>query len=192
MYIEKIRNLAKEEVSTLLLPLVERVLCNPKFAYWSGSSKPEQHHFGTGGLAKHTWEVIDLCFSTKRTLKLYYMSSDELFLAALYHDVGKIKDYRFDGLAECPVNWRPAEHKRLIHHISASAIEWSKAIDTVPLLRDDYHDNVLHAILSHHGQREWGSPVAPKTQVAWLLHLCDGISARMDDWNKADVINKNK
>jgi 3'-5' exoribonuclease len=42
-------------------------------------------------------------------------------------------------------------------------------------------DNVLHAILAHHGSREWGSPVVPLTKLAWMLHLCDGISARMDD-----------
>lgn len=32
------------------------------------------------------------------------------------------------------------------------------------------------------------SPVAQKTRVAWLLHLCDGISARMDDAETLDVV----
>ena len=47
----------------------------------------------------------------------------------------------------------------------------------------DEHDEVLHAILSHHGRREYGSPVSPSTRIAWLLHLCDSISARMFDCN---------
>ena len=39
-----------------------------------------------------------------------------------------------------------------------------------------------------HGQREWGSPVMPKSRVAWLLHLSDGISARMADCETTDHV----
>jgi 23S rRNA maturation-related 3'-5' exoribonuclease YhaM len=48
--------------------------------------------------------------------------------------------------------------------------------------------NITHNILSHHGMREWGSPVAPATKEAWILHLCDNMSARLDDCNKHDKI----
>jgi 23S rRNA maturation-related 3'-5' exoribonuclease YhaM len=45
-------------------------------------------------------------------------------------------------------------------------------------------DEVTHAILSHHGQREWGSPVRPATKLAWILHTCDMMSARVNDCDK--------
>jgi len=55
---------------------------------------------------------------------------------------------------------------------------------------NELHDKVLHAILAHHGCREAGSPVAPKTREAWLVHFCDGISARMDDADTWDIIKR--
>jgi 23S rRNA maturation-related 3'-5' exoribonuclease YhaM len=84
--------------------------------------------------------------------------------------------------------WKGTEHKRTIHHISRSAITWNRACAFHEFDYGKYADSVTHNILSHHGQREWGSPVMPKTKAAWLLHLCDGISARMNDADKCDFV----
>jgi 23S rRNA maturation-related 3'-5' exoribonuclease YhaM len=61
-----------------------------------------------------------------------------------------------------------------------------------PELNTRYHDSVLHAILAHHGRREAGSPVAPKSRIAWLVHLSDQISARMADADTLDIIGHKK
>jgi 23S rRNA maturation-related 3'-5' exoribonuclease YhaM len=50
-------------------------------------------------------------------------------------------------------------------------------------------DNIIHNILSHHGKREYGSPVSPATKEAWILHQADNLSARLDDCDKHDIIN---
>jgi 3'-5' exoribonuclease len=60
-------------------------------------------------------------------------------------------------------------------------------VDRFPAYRD-IEEEVLHAILSHHGMRQWGSPVAPKSRLAWLLHLADSMSARMADADTLDVV----
>lgn len=168
--------------------MAEKVLSYPSFAECSGSAKPEQHHYGTGGLQYHTYEVVGLCMLNAR----YFGDGPPiaLFLAALFHDVGKTHDYRLvDGPAGYLRTkvWEAALHKRNIHHISRSAIIWSKAVAETGLFKD-IEDEVLHAILAHHGLREFGSPVAPNSKIAWLLHLCDSISARMDDVGRWDVI----
>jgi 23S rRNA maturation-related 3'-5' exoribonuclease YhaM len=80
----------------------------------------------------------------------------------------------------------------LIHHISRSAIIWAEAASRLYTNYSKYYEPVLHAILAHHGFREAGSPVAPKTRVAWLVHLCDNISARMDDADTFDIVHKDK
>lgn len=176
--------------------IADRVLSYPGFVDCSGSAKPEQHHYGTGGLQQHTWEVVTLCLANERLVDFNMTRSinrDTLFLAALFHDVGKTHDYQlvedrsevWGGLP--PKVWGSAPHKRNIHHISRSAIIWSKAVAETGLFKD-IEDEVLHAILAHHGLREFGSPVAPNSKVAWLLHLCDSISARMDDVGRWDVI----
>ena len=69
---------------------------------------------------------------------------------------------------------------------------WTQAAMRDAVIFSNYHEDVLHAVLAHHGTREAGSPVAPKSRVAWLVHLCDGISARMYDADTMDVINHRK
>lgn len=164
----------------------------PQFEYWSGSGKNIHHHYGEGGLARHTKEVIDLMISSDQVLKLD-LRYDLIFLAGLFHDVGKLWDYKRIEVTEGCYNrseWVKTTHARNIHHISRSALVWTKAVDSTGLYKEE-HDEILHAILSHHGQRTWGSPVAPNSKLAWLLHLCDSISARMDDCEKIDLVKEN-
>jgi 3'-5' exoribonuclease len=210
---EHVKRLTKIAEDLDVYRVAKPVLKDPRFSLWSGSSKCFQHHYGKGGLAQHTCEVVELCFQNRK----YYEGTDykfmdekhvyewggtgldekELFLAALFHDTGKMHDYCFTwdksyhGDVTRNFNkWESTKHKRLIHHISRSGIIWSKSAVLDEEIYEKYHDNVLHAILAHHGQREFGSPVAPKTRVAWLLHLCDGISARMYDADTLDVIDR--
>jgi 3'-5' exoribonuclease len=155
------------------------------FYFWSGSSKSHQHHYGDGGLLRHTAEVIELC---QKSAEFSFLHKKEvemnvLLLSALFHDVGKLWDYTKNESGE----WVGTEHKRNIHHISRSAIEWN-LIASRHNIPQDLIDKVTHCILSHHGQREWGSPVAPRSREAWILHLCDGLSARIDDCDKFDRI----
>lgn len=161
----------------------------PQFKKWSGSHHPKLHHYGTGGLIRHTCEIIELGMDTIVTLNLQAkVSHTEFFLASLFHDTGKMYDY------DCTYNsggdtWTSTKHKRLIYHIPRSTLIWHDVIAKFPELNEKYHDAVLHDILAHHGSREYGSPVAPKTHCAWLLHLCDSISARMDDADRLDVLS---
>lgn len=170
-----------------VLQISERVLLNPDFETWSGCVG-NKHHYGKGGLQQHTWEVVTLCLNNRKFFEDlgHKISEKELFLAALFHDVGKIWDYKPSN--EEMSEWEGTEHKRKIHHITRSAIYWSKSVSETGFCKD-VEDEVLHAILSHHGQREWGSPVAPKDRVAWILHLCDSLSARIDDCDRMDVIH---
>lgn len=169
------------------------VLDDPRFAVWPASAKPGSHHYKDGGLVEHTCEVAELCLLTNGYYKAVRpdkaVEERDAFLAALFHDSGKMHDYRQTGDPAAP--WGGTDHKRRIHHVSRSGLIWNEAAglyaadDGSALNKDD----VWHAILSHHGRREWGSPVAPATRLAWLLHLCDGISARLDDCYTHDRID---
>ena len=155
------------------------VLTDERFPVWSGSAKPEHHHYGDGGLAQHTLEVAELCLSTHKAYQKYrkLVRPDFLLLAAIFHDCGKMWDYTtIDGV------WGSADHKYRIHHISRSAIVWNEraySINCSPISSDSDVDLITHAILSHHGCRAWGSPVSPRTTTAWILHCCDQMSARL-------------
>lgn len=173
-----------------VVDIANRVLDNPKFPEWSGSSRKEQHHYGRGGLIEHTLEVVELCLQTSKYFqnKSKSVEDRQLFLAALFHDCGKMWDY--EPLDENYTEWQGNLHKKKIHHISRSVLEWNVAcfdftnyshVKDTSWLTQEVQDEITHAILSHHGLKEWGSPVMPSTRLAYFLHLCDGISARTDD-----------
>lgn len=175
----------------------ELVTQYPQFEYWSGSHNHLLHHYGRGGLVRHTWEIIDVGMQVIPTLNLCdKVNPVEFYLAALFHDTGKMFDYELmehDTTTwgdPAPEYWKPTEHRRLIHHLPRSALIFHDVIGKFPHLGNRYHDTILHAILAHHGRRDDGSPVAPKTRLAWLVHLCDSLSARMDDAERIDVVKK--
>jgi 3'-5' exoribonuclease len=45
---------------------------------------------------------------------------------------------------------------------------------------DLVRQHLLHLVASHHGTKEWGSPVTPKTPEAVLLHAIDNMDAKME------------
>lgn len=182
--IVKIKNIQKE-INPLLNDLTNTILEDERFPVWSGCSHETGHHYGKGGLAQHTLEVIE----TTLQMHLYHKTDvprEKIFLSALYHDVGKMWDYEpviqwKNYMGKTDYNtWTSTQHKDRIHHLPKSAIIWSKAIDKEKHdVLQSWEDDVLHAILAHHGQREWRSPVQPQTPLAHILHLCDSISARV-------------
>lgn len=186
-YLKELRFMAKQhgpEIATIC----EEVFGLPEFDIWSACQHPLGHHYGHNGLAKHTYEVAKLVRENGFIIGGFGHPVDwnVLFLASVFHDIGKIYDYNFCVTPE-KVEWVGTPHKRLIHHISRSGIIWSKAVDKTSLCKD-LHDDVLHCILSHHGKREFGSPVAPFSREAWILHLCDSLSARSDDCSRLDMV----
>lgn len=173
--------------------LAENVIRKDIFYEWSGSGYEGQHHYGEGGLAEHTLEVLKLAFNCAETLGVE-IDKDTLFLAVIYHDIGKLWDYERNDDYELDFNldevpWVPTKHKRNIHHISRSAMFFYEQANILGF-DEKFIDKVIHCILSHHTERQYGSPVAPNSKEAWLLSLCDNISARMNDCETWDYITK--
>jgi 23S rRNA maturation-related 3'-5' exoribonuclease YhaM len=163
--------------------LVSPVLDDPRFSTWSGASKEHQHHYGEGGLAKHTWEVVKMCMNTARLYagmnNMTELETQKLLIAGIWHDYGKIWDYqRIKG--EFGENaWEGNDHRTYIRHLTRSAIEWEKFADTTVITVEE-RDEITHAILAHHGYFE-GTPHKPQTKIAVILHMSDNMSARVTD-----------
>jgi 3'-5' exoribonuclease len=159
--------------------LTNVVLNDPRFPEWTGSSNPKSHHYGDGGLAQHVLEVTQIGLSQIPYFKSLgrAVNPRHYALAAIFHDAGKMWDYQ-----KIPLNqWTVAPHKHHIHHIARSALLFCETCAAFPIITQEEQDEITHAILSHHGQRAWGSTVTPQTPLAWLLHLSDMLSARMND-----------
>lgn len=170
-----------------IVDFVKPVFESKQFANCSGSGDPKHHHYGDGGLATHTFEVVSYCYSIYK--QHYAITSGsiniaELLVSAYWHDYGKIWDYQ-----KISGKWSKHDnHARTVGHITKSVIEFEKHYDTLTL-DSQYRinkQNIIHNILSHHGCREWGSPVSPATREAWILHLADMLSARLNDYDRYD------
>ncbi len=140
------------------------------------------HHNYMGGLIEHTLEVWNLA----DRLYDYYsgrFERDILLCGAALHDVGKVKSYTIaSGVSQ------HTDAGRLLNHvfISASMVGhlWDR-LTSEDVKGEDAEKAtqekqlLVHIILSHHGKREWGSPVLPQTLEALLIHICDQLSATM-------------
>lgn len=62
---------------------------------------------------------------------------------------------------------------------ASSVVVPSTVPSEIPVfISDNKIEEILHCILAHHCEKEWGSPVKPKTKEAWIVHLADQTSAR--------------
>jgi 3'-5' exoribonuclease len=132
------------------------------------------HHCYEGGLAVHTLEVLEYALAAAKALPLNDDDMDVLITAAIWHDYMKIREY---VRGEAGAFESDRGYYGVIGHIAGSAIEFSKTARfyAVP---PEIEERIVHCLLSHHGRREWGSPVEPQTVEALLLHQADMLSAK--------------
>ncbi|NLV72992.1 MAG: HD domain-containing protein [Actinobacteria bacterium] len=129
------------------------------------------HHAYLGGLMEHTVAVADLCDFVGQ--QYGRVNRDLLMTAALLHDVGKTAELTF----ETGIDFTDAG--RLLGHVIQGVTlvsEKAKGLSTFP---DAKLQELLHCIVSHHGELEWGSPKRPKTIEALILHHVDNLDAKV-------------
>lgn len=138
------------------------------------------HHAYLGGLIEHSVETLKICDSV---CSLYpQIDRDILFTGAILHDIGKIKEL------ECGLTFDYTDEGRLLGHLIMGEQMVSEKIATIDNFPSQIRLKVLHMILSHHGEYEWGSPKRPKTIEAFALHYADLLGTRVNQF--AQLIEK--
>lgn len=128
------------------------------------------HHAFRGGLLNHTHQMLHMLEGIVPCMP-YPVRVDHCTLAILFHDYGKIQTYNRDGDVQ-PVD-------SLFGHIYISAVALQRELERREVPQDEMQ-RIIHIILAHHGQKEWGSPVLPCSQEAVLVHFLDNLSAKSD------------
>lgn len=174
-YVTMFNNLLSLIENEVLRNIVADVYSRVTTSYATASSAVSVHHVGAGGNLVHTCEVALLASKIAAGLQIlgYNVNKDLCIAGALLHDVGKIDTYEIDGPA---VNM--STDGTLSDHIALGFNRLQQSV--VAQQHPDITRLLGHIILSHHGSKEFGSPVTPKFMEAYVVNYADSISAMMD------------
>jgi len=137
------------------------------------------HHVFAGGLIQHTLKVTRLSDSIYREYegtdpKISAMMNRDLLIAgAILHDIGKMQELSSDPGFDYTVKGR------LIGHISLGIMTLKERMDRIEGFPEDAYNILIHMMLSHHGELEFGSPKRPKCMEAFILHYADNLDAKL-------------
>jgi 3'-5' exoribonuclease len=130
------------------------------------------HHAYLGGLAVHTLSVLRLLENIRSVYD--FVNSDLLFTAGIVHDIGKIYEYEYKKSIDL------SNRGRLLGHIVIGSEMVAERIARMPGFPEDLKLKLMHMILSHHGETEWGSPKQPLFPEALILHFVDNLDAKIE------------
>lgn len=131
------------------------------------------HHVFLGGLLEHTCEVIRLGDAIAAIRP--ELDRDLLLSGALLHDLGKIAEYS-SGPA-----FTNLDEGLLLSHLYIGAEMIDRLVSEIEDFPPDISAMLKHLVLSHHGTREFGSPVEPCFAEAVVLHYIDNIDAKINN-----------
>jgi len=153
---------------------------NIREIFFLSPAAKNNHHNYEFGLLQHSIEVTEIALFIGE----YYppINKDLLITGCLLHDVGKAKSYDFKNNDIIKTEW-----ESFLGHLSLSAIFISK------MLPEGFNSqkarSIYHLVLSHHGKKEWGSPVECKTKEAQILHHADMISSTIQHIDNLEYVN---
>lgn len=174
-YVTMFNNFLSRIKNETLRNIVADVYSQVTTSFATASSAIGVHHVGAGGNLAHTCEVALLSSTIACSLQVlgYDVNEDLCIAGALLHDIGKIDTYEIDGPA---VNM--TLDGNMSDHIALGFARLQQSV--VAQQHPDITRLLGHIILSHHGSKEFGSPVTPKFMEAYIVNYADGISAMMD------------
>ncbi|MDA1014830.1 MAG: HD domain-containing protein [Planctomycetota bacterium] len=179
----ELRGLVEQHISERAVQeLVLLLLDENANAIKQHAAAARNHHAFVGGYLEHTLSVTRTAVFLADKYAAYYtkmqppLSKTLVVAGAVLHDIGKMYELEFKDGA-----WAYTPEGRLVGHIlmgrdmvRAAALRVA-AIDAETLLR------IEHMIISHQNLPEWGSPIAPHTPEALLVHYADDIDAKFHE-----------
>ncbi len=156
-----------------LRELLELIFSNEEFTekFFKSPASLSIHHAYLGGLAEHTLSVTLLL----DVISKHYrgVNRDLLIASGILHDIGKV--FELSG----GISPDYTDTGRLLGHIYLGARFVDDFIGKIDGFPQDLRDVLIHTLLSHHGEYEYGSPKRPKTIEALILHYVDNMDAKV-------------
>lgn len=129
------------------------------------------HHAFIGGLLEHTLSAAGFA----KLIVQYYPSinRDLLVAGVLCHDIGKV-----DELDSATFDY--TDEGNLMGHLVMGYRHVAQKISELSGFPRELEKQLLHMILAHHGELEYGSPKKPVTLEAFVLHTIENFDAKME------------
>ena len=154
-----------------------------KFKVWPAAVS--LHHAYTCGLLEHSVSVA----IGARDIAMHYsdfkipVNMDLVIAGALLHDIGKLQSYTIAPAPQMTVKGNVIEHVTLGYSMFLKFAESEN-------LPEDLTLALGHIIISHHGKREFGSPVLPGTPEALIVSAADDLDFKLNYWKyQIDALN---
>ena len=154
-----------------------------KFRTWPAAIS--LHHAYTGGLLEHSVSVA----LGARDIARHYddfkipVNMDLVIAGALLHDIGKLEAYATAPVPSMTTKGNVVEHITLGYSMFTKFAEEEGLDEKLALA-------LGHIIVSHHGRREFGSPVLPETPEAMIVSASDDLDFRLSYWKlQIDALN---
>ena len=150
---------------------LNRILIDHETALREWPAAQQIHHAYRGGLLEH---VLSMATAGKALARHYGAREDLLVAGAIIHDIGKLQELAYDNGA---ISY--SRDGNLVGHIALGLVmvrETAKGISGFP---DDLRAELEHLVVSHHGARDKGSPVEPKSVEAFILAAVDNLDAQL-------------
>jgi 3'-5' exoribonuclease len=139
------------------------------------------HHSYTAGLLEHVWSMARIAAFLAEHYAKYYKDLDPplnkgvIMAATILHDIGKLRELKYD-----PVEARYTKEGQLIGHVQIGRDMVREAAGKIEGFPPEILMLLEHAILAHHGKREFGAPIVPLTLEALLVSYIDDLDAKMN------------
>ena len=159
----------------LLFSFFEEQEFADKFKFHSAAKSV--HHGFVGGLLEHTLGVAKNCDFYAQMYPM--LDRDLLLAAAVLHDIGKMTE-----LSPFPQN-DYTDEGQLLGHIMIGAKQVEERIATITDFPAVKARELIHCILAHHGELEYGSPKKPAIAEAVALSFADNLDAKMETMKEA-------
>lgn len=135
------------------------------------------HHAYRGGFLEHITKMAEVGRSTARA---YGADEDLVLTGVILHDIGKLQELAYDG-----GQGSYTRDGNLVGHITLGIVMAREAMNGISGFPDALRAQVEHLIASHHGVREHGSPVEPKTIEAFIVASVDELDAKLNQVRRA-------
>jgi len=135
------------------------------------------HHAYRGGLLEHITKMAEV----GRLVSHAYGADWDLVLAGIIlHDIGKLQELAYEG-----GSGNYTRDGNLVGHIALGIVMVREASNAISGFPDDLRAHIEHLVASHHGARERGSPVEPRTVEAFILAAIDELDAKLNQVRRA-------